>query len=102
MLFLSHVTALGSEAAFLKSADQVSGAALLPMVIQGHGHLVSCCFSILWNTVLICVLEASHHWSRTSGGRRRGGEAGDGSPARLLPAIHRVELTHGHTYSPKK
>lgn len=60
------VTALRSEVAFLKSADQVSGAAPLPVVIQGHG--------ILWNTVLICVLEAGHHWSQT-GGRRRGGEA---------------------------
>lgn len=101
MLILSPVTALGSGLAFLKSADRVSGAALLPVGIQGHGFLVSCCFSVLWNTVLICVLEASHRWSQT-GGKRRGGEAGDGSPASLLPAIHRQELTHGHIYPPKK
>lgn len=96
MLILSHITALGSEVAFLKSADQVSGAALLPVVIQGHGFLVSCCFSIVWNTVPICVLEASHHGSRT-GRRRRGGEAGDASPADLRPVIHGLELTQFST-----
>ena len=80
-LFLFHMN--NSGVTFLKCTIQVSGAAVLPAVIQGHGFLISCCFSILRGAIVItCVIETG---SSLVAGSEKGKKSVEETPETLRP-----------------